>query len=244
MAQVTFFDLELLNKKQVVWSPNTCKTRYALNVKNIPYETQWVNFGNIQTVIPEITKLDKRPVVPVIIDKSNGSAVLDDSYRIALHLEEKYPDSPSLFHGGIGVHDFFQNYADHHIILPIFKLVLLDICKLSGPPDLQEWFRKDRESKFGITLEEFAGDTDANVSDLKTALYPIVKLLEKSDYITGSQVGWADVVLASQFVFLEALKPELFEAAVLDAFGKDDKTLISWWIRMEKYRKGCPSPNL
>lgn len=133
------------------------------------------------------SKLDKRPVVPVIIDKSNGSAVLDDSYRIALHLEEKYPDSPSLFHGGIGVHDFFQNYADHHIILPIFKLVLLDICKLSGPPDLQEWFRKDRESKFGITLEEFAGDTDANVSDLKTALYPIVKLLEKSDYITGSQ---------------------------------------------------------
>lgn len=75
---VVFYDLELLKKPGLAWSPNTCKTRYALNLKvygifqkmsnytvlnniayiqNVPYETKWVNFDDIKTVIPAITQV-------------------------------------------------------------------------------------------------------------------------------------------------------------------------------------------
>lgn len=36
MAKVRFYDLEL-DVPELVWSPNTCKTRYALNVKACVY---------------------------------------------------------------------------------------------------------------------------------------------------------------------------------------------------------------
>lgn len=199
----------------------------------------------------------------MIVDKKNNNTAVDDSYKIALYLEEKYPNSPSLFHGGVGVHKFFQNYADHNVLPPIFKLLVVDLCKLSGPVELQDWFRKDRESRFKVTLEEFSGDAETNIALLNKGLYPIVKMLDKFSYMTGDQgihiylslmtrkfgtqfyiVGWADIVLASYFTFLEALKPELFETAVLNAFGNQDKRLASWWYRMEKYRKGISSANL
>jgi hypothetical protein len=52
------------------------------------------------------------------------------------------------------------------------------------------------------------------------------------------KVGWADVALASHFMLLAALKPEMFEKVVLNAF--DDSAIKDWWNRMEKYRGDAP----
>ncbi|KAI8990754.1 hypothetical protein BDF20DRAFT_840676 [Mycotypha africana] len=235
MAQVRFFDLELLKKPGVIWSPNTCKTRYALNLKQIPYETKWVNFDSIKTVIPEVTKSDKRPLVPVIVDLTNGDKVVEDSWEIALYLEKNYSHKAgsSLFNGNPGVHRFFQNYCDHNVIVPIFRMVVLEIHANVGPEELQNWFRQDRESKFGQTLEEFAGSEENNIKALKTALVPINKLLAQFSYITGETAGWADVVLASHFQFFNAIRPDLFETAVLNAFDAAENHINTWWNRMQ-----------
>jgi hypothetical protein len=149
----------------------------------------------------------------VIVDKKND-VVVDDSYSIALYLEEKYPNSPSLFHGGVGVHKFFQNYADHNIVVPIFKLVVVDVCKLCGPAELQDWFRKDRESKFRMTLEDFAGDVDTNIASLKKALHPIVKMLDEFNYMTGDRGKYSElnyiIILVLKSITLQLVGPTLY----------------------------------
>jgi hypothetical protein len=33
MSRITYYDLELEDLGKVYWSPNTCKTRFALNLK-------------------------------------------------------------------------------------------------------------------------------------------------------------------------------------------------------------------
>lgn len=112
---------------------------------------------------------------------------MDESWDIALYLEEQYPDSPSLFNGQIGAHKFFQIYCDHNVMSPLFKLIITDICKLSGPPELQQWFRQDREARFKKTLEEFSGDENTNIKALKQGLLPINRLLKMYPYITGDK---------------------------------------------------------
>ncbi|KAK4514546.1 uncharacterized protein ATC70_002144 [Mucor velutinosus] len=234
---VVFYDLELLKKPGLVWSPNTCKTRYALNLKNIPYETKWVNFDDIKTVIPAITQSDKRPAVPIIVH--NGKSVVD-SWHIAHYLEEQFPNKPSLFHGNVATHKFFQTYSEKHINTPIFRLVLLDIHQSVGDQALQDWFRQDRESWMkGNTLEQFAGDANENITKIKTGIAIISAHLKEFPFVTGEQPGWADVALLSHLTFLAALKPEIFKDHVLN-----DQNLRAYWNRTEYIRNGVASPNL
>ncbi|CAO0797541.1 unnamed protein product [Mucor circinelloides] len=234
---VVFYDLELLKKPGLVWSPNTCKTRYALNLKNVPYETKWVNFDDIKTVIPAITKSDKRPTVPIIVH--NGKPVVD-SWHIAHYLEEQFPNNPSLFHGNVATHKFFQHYSDKHINSAIYRLVLLEIQRSTGDQELQDWFRKDREAGMrGKTLEQFAGDANENIAKLKTGIALVSAHLREFLFVTGERPGWADVALLSHLTFLVALKPEIFEEHVLC-----DENIRAWWNRTEYIRNGVASPNL
>ncbi|KAI9487338.1 MAG: hypothetical protein EXX96DRAFT_497882 [Benjaminiella poitrasii] len=244
MTNIIFYDLELLQKPKIFWSPNACKTRFALNLKNIPYETKWIDFGRIKEVIPPITKLDKRPTLPVIVDVKHDNQPVEDSWNIAVHLEKEYPNNPSLFHGNEGLHKFFQIYSEYNVLPYVFRLVVLYVCKNTGPPELQKWFRDDREKRFGMTLEKFVGEDKDNITALKKGLIPVDKVLQDKPYVTGDKAGYADIILASHLTFLFALRPELFEEAVLSAFGPSDNPIRSWWARMEKYRNGVPSSRL
>ncbi|CEP19721.1 hypothetical protein [Parasitella parasitica] len=235
--KLVFYDLELLNKPGLVWSPNTCKTRYALNLKHIPYETRWVNFGDIQTVIPAITKRSERPTVPIIVH--NDKPVVD-SWDIAVYLEEQFPNNPSLFHGNVALHNFFLQYSNKYINGSIYRIVLLDVHASTGDEKLQGWFRKDRESSMrGKSLEQFAGDVNDNVTKLKTGIALVSSHLKDHPYVTGDRPGWADVVLLSHLTFLVAFKPEIFETAVLS-----DERIRAWWDRTEHIRTGVALPNL
>lgn len=135
----------------------------------------------------DYSKSKKRPLVPVIEHKKNNDKVVEDSWDIALYLEEQYPNNPSLFNGQIGIHKFFQIYCEHNVMAPLFKLIIKDICKLTGPAELQQWFRQDREARFKMTLEEFSGDEKKNIKALKQGLLPINRLLKTYPYITGDK---------------------------------------------------------
>ncbi|GAA5814529.1 hypothetical protein MFLAVUS_008026 [Mucor flavus] len=232
MAQIRFYDLEI-NQPGLIWSPNTCKTRFALN--NIPYETKWVNFRNLHTIIPSITKSGKRPTVPIIEDLAHDNKPVQDSWDIAVYLEEAYPDTPSLFHGNIGLHKFFYDYANSKILPFLFKLVVSRIADNCGPPQLVKWFRANREKHFGQTLERFSGELSDNITALKNALTPVHNVLKQHLFITGDKVGFADVTLASYFAMVHAIEPDKFEL-VLNIYNDD--IFRNWWNRTEQYRTG------
>ncbi|KAG0746832.1 hypothetical protein G6F57_002354 [Rhizopus arrhizus] len=232
MAEITYFDLEIDAIKKNVCSPNTAKTRFALNLKDIPYNTEWVTFGTLQDTVKSYTKTDKWQTVPTIVDKRNDK-VVQDSWEIIKYLEEVYPDHPSVFNGNQGVHKFFHDYCDQNVMVPVFKMCLISLCNSCG--EFKDYFRTDREITFKMTLEELAGQPEDHVPALKEGLLPIHQLLQAYPYITGDQAGWADIVLASHLNFMYRFRPDLFESSVLGLF--DDDVLANWWKRTEHFRK-------
>lgn len=110
---------------------------------------------------------------------------IQDSWKIAVYLEENFPDTPSLFHGNMGVHKFFYDYISTNVLIPLFKLVVLNIAKNAGTPEVIAWFRENREKKFGRSLETFAGNPDENLATVKQVLAPIHNVLKEHTFVTG-----------------------------------------------------------
>ncbi|KAI9258969.1 hypothetical protein BDA99DRAFT_514645 [Phascolomyces articulosus] len=246
MAQephVIFYDLILPNEPGVVWSPNTCKTRFTLNYKGIPYKTVWLTFFEVHSEIPKLTKSGRKPSVPVIVDKLNGDKVVQDSWEIAKYLDEAYPDTPRLFNNDFGTQLFFYNYATKHIVFQVFKLVLPNL--LHGCGDMKEWFITSREAIFGTSLENVRGNPEEQAKILAENLEPIGTVLKEYPYVNGHQASWSDIMLAAYLHLLFSFRPDLFNTLVLN-HQKNGKQLNDWWKRMEKLyiKMNLPSESL
>ena len=70
--------------------------------------------------------------MPIIVDLAHDNKVIQDSWDIALYLEEAYPDTPSLFHENQGVHKFFYDYSSTQVVVPLFKLCVLHVANNCG----------------------------------------------------------------------------------------------------------------
>ncbi|PPQ77824.1 hypothetical protein CVT25_015317 [Psilocybe cyanescens] len=119
---ITFYDIPS-NTPECAWSPNTWKIRYALNYRNIPYKTEWIEYPDIEAhcikfgIKPTGKLKSKRPTtissgvestvtvekdyysLPAIYDPHTNT-YLANSLPIAEYLEATYPpsaSSPSLF---------------------------------------------------------------------------------------------------------------------------------------------------
>ncbi|KAL1931537.1 hypothetical protein VTP01DRAFT_9680 [Rhizomucor pusillus] len=238
MKPIIFYDLKLEGLGDRYWSPNPNKTRFALNIKGLPYETVYLDFFAVHSEIPKITKSDRKPTVPVIVDPNTG-AVVQDSWEIALYLDKQYPDAPrSLFHGesNIGVHQLVYESMQMPIISGVFRKCVLDIMRnLSG--DLAKWFRQSRENMLGCSLEEFASDADVQLEKSACAtLQSVHKVLERNAYVTGSQVGYADALIAAWIYFLYVFHPDTFNAKILG----QSQAFDDWWKRMGKFIQDKP----
>lgn len=101
-------------------APNPWKTRYALNLKKVPYRTEWVEIDQIEAVRKNLgvpanrTHPDGSPyyTLPVLHDHATGKLV-GDSFEIALYLDASYPTDPPLFHTGtVGLTAAFNAQVD------------------------------------------------------------------------------------------------------------------------------------
>src|SRR6476619_2803326 len=136
------------------FSPFCWRSKMALAHKGLAVETVPWRFTEKDT-LPR----PNRGRVPVIIDDDQ---VVHDSTAIADYLEERYPDRPSLFGGtgGRALTRFVQNWTDTVVLNNLIRLVLVDIHGHLDPAD-QEYFRQDREKRFGATLEDVVKDREA-----------------------------------------------------------------------------------
>src|SRR5262245_42075741 len=88
-------------------SPFSWRIRYAIAHKGVEVEFRPTRFADVET----IRRLSGQHRVPVVVD---GDRVVHDSWSIALWLEERYPDHPSLFGGteGRGVTRVVNHWSD------------------------------------------------------------------------------------------------------------------------------------
>ncbi|KAH8835008.1 hypothetical protein DL96DRAFT_1808931 [Flagelloscypha sp. PMI_526] len=113
---VIMYDMEAPGIEGKAWSPNTIKTKYCLNLKDIEFVTVWVKPLRVRSLVK---KLGAKPIgklpngsdwytVPVIQDTTTG-AIVSESFDIACYLDEKFPDK-----GPILVHDVEADRLLYH----------------------------------------------------------------------------------------------------------------------------------
>jgi glutathione S-transferase len=180
------------------FSPFCWRTRMALAHKGLEVETVPWRFSE-KDRLPQPN--DGR--VPVIVD---GDTVVHDSSAIADYLDERYPDRPSLFHGGAtkGLTKFVQNWTETVLQAGLVRLVVLDIWQHIGPAD-QAYFRQSREARFGATLEEVVKDREARLPVFRASLDPLRRTLERQDFVCGSAPAYADYVVFGAFQWARAI---------------------------------------
>ncbi|MBD9371718.1 glutathione S-transferase family protein [Rhizobium sp. ARZ01] len=170
------------------FSPHVWKSVMSLAHKGLEYETVPVCFTEIPTI-----EGGNAATVPLLRD---GERVVQDSFDIALYLEEAYPDRPSLFggEGGKAMARFIEAWSQSTLHMAITRIAILDIHNLLGPAD-REYFRRSREARLGASLEEIAAAGMAEIEGFAKKLQPLRSMLKKQPFIGGKGPLFADYIV-------------------------------------------------
>jgi len=245
-AMITLYDIPSTNPGNA-WSPNLFKARMALLFKELPFKTEWVEYPDIGPRMKELgaeatAKWEDgspRWTLPVIKDNATGKVVAD-SWKIAMYLDDTYPDKPTLFPFGVRAPvDFFQAYFFDTTILPGLSIFLSESCfKLNAPSE--KFFRRTREADFKLKMEEFAPPgpkRDAIWTTVKAGFDTFAaKYASNGDgalpYFYGDKISYADLVVASFLLWIKI---------VLGSGNPEWKKMEGWndgrWVKLIELTK-------
>jgi glutathione S-transferase len=209
------------------WSPNTLKTKYAIAHKGLnksDYELKWVSYPDVRDLlkskgVPAFeggTKLQEY-TLPAI---DHDDKTIMDSLKIALYLDEQFPDTPKLLPDGIlPLYRFFQTYTSKHVSGPVFPLLLprvIDFLDDRG----SEYFKRTREATFGPISESINQDkakVDACWKDATDGLKMLNQMLDDNPggpFILGKQRSYPDLHILSILEWWKQSGEEFYERAV------------------------------
>jgi glutathione S-transferase len=205
---------ELGGKNGRRYSLFSWRTRMALRHKQLDFESAPVCMSDKSTIAFSGGK-----TVPVIKD---SETVVRDSWKIAEHLEDRYPDAPSLFGGDIGrgVTHAFNVWVDRALVLPMLALIVADVHERVEPAD-EHYFRESMEKILKMTLEEARRGRAEAMSRLTRTLEPMQALLKRQPWIAGAQPAYADYILFSIFQWARVMSPHpVIENPLLEWFER------------------------
>ncbi len=207
---------ELAGRDEAVrFSPYCWRTRMALAHKGVEARDVPWHFGEQR--LP-----DGLTTVPVLVD---GDDTIGDSTAIALHLEEKYHNGPSLFggDGGEAYTRFMVAWADTCLqpaLLPILALPVLAQVK----PEAAPYFRQSREARLGTSLEHAAEDQESHLQNARQILAPVRSVVKTQDFLGGDEPSYVDYVVFGAFQWARCVGgPEIVTA---------DDPMFDWRERM------------
>lgn len=174
------------------FSPYSWRARMALAHKGLPVKTIPWRFTEKDAIAPS-----GQGRVPVLVD---GSRWIADSWTIANHLEDTYPDQPSLFGGPTGraLSRFYNNWADTVLLPGLARLAILDVFNHLHDKD-KDYFRRTREERFGKSLESVVADRDQQAVAFRQSLTPLRQTLQAQPFLGGEQPLYADYIVFGCF---------------------------------------------
>jgi len=195
------------------FSPHCWKARMALAHKGL-------EFTAVPTRYLEIAGVERgvSPTLPVLRD---GDRVVADSFRIALYLEEAYPERPTLFagEGGKAMARFIEGWSQTQLHTVIVAAALLDIHEMLGAED-QAYFRSSREKRYGRKLEQVPVGREERLAEFRSRLEPLRSVLKQQPFIGGDGPLFADHIVFSAFQWARIASPFKFVA--------DDDPVAEW----------------
>ena len=191
---------ELGGRSDRRYSVFSWRTRMALAHKALDFEARPVCMSDKAAIAFSGGK-----TVPVMRD---GESVVRDSWKIAEHLESRYPDKP-LFGGDIarGVTHAFNTWVDRALVGAMLEVLAPDIHERVDPAD-GEHFRAMAERVTRKTLDELRAGRDQALQRLGRGLEPMQAHLKRQAYICGENPAYADYVLFSIFQWARIMSPQ------------------------------------
>jgi glutathione S-transferase len=202
-------------------SSNAWKTRLTLNLKKIPYRTEWVKFLDIESTLKErgFTPATKsgRYTIPTIVDptSSGQSKLIMDSLEIAKHLDKAYPDTKSVFPPGTerAQEEWWTSFE------VIRQRDFMPLCAPRVPenldPESSEFFKKEMQKRFNKPLSEVAPTGKAREEKWESVRQQYTLYGEMIDqegnggpYAGGESPIFKDTVMIAILVWFRELLPE------------------------------------
>jgi glutathione S-transferase len=184
---VTFYDL--VDKDGRRYSPYGWRVRMALAHKNLEAKVELTWHSDKKKL-----EFSGQHLVPVLHD---GDRVVSDSWNIACHLDEAYPDRPTLMDGmqGRAFARFLNIWTDTIIGRPLVRSLYLDILKSMHPNADSREFRQRREDRNGATLEVLHANRAKDFDELNRAMLPLNELLRQQPFIAGVEPAYVDYIV-------------------------------------------------
>ena len=208
-----------------LWSSNPWKARMCLKLKGIDFESVPLTYPEIHAILPDILQKETGCTVPVLVD---GENVIQDSFKIAKYLEEKYSGA-SIFQGNLALHEFIYNWIAE-IKEPLFKLVILDIAnKLDD--ESKEYYIKKNTALYGNLRTVALNDREINVKNIQKNLNLLLNNLKENTFLSGETIGWTDITLSSFLYMIKLANESVFNEVIEST---DQELFKGWWNNMSK----------
>jgi glutathione S-transferase len=226
---LTLFELRARDGQR--YSQFSWRTIMALAHKGLKAEHKPVRVSDKAAIA--FSSQDK---LPILVDAGD---VIPDSWRIAEHLESRYPQAPSLFGGdtGHGLARFINAWVDRTLIGRLVPLIAADAVPMLDEADALH-LRSQFERFFGKPLEELAASRDKDVVAFRKLLDPARAVMRAQPFLSGANPAYADYILFSLFQWarivsaFEVLEPKDALAAwrerMLDLFDGLARTQTSF----------------
>ena len=207
---------------QFLSSPFCAKVRKILDFKGIDYEVVEVDYLERKELLIASNQL----MVPALT--LDGGETLVDSPRIALRLEELYPEPTLLPPGWSGIHRVLADYVDNQLEDILFKAAIPDEVEFwrSRGRDREALWRLVRDRKYGSGfVDRMIAEHREHAARAREALLPFEEALSDRAFLLG-RIGLADFALYGQlyyFAFRGEVKIPQDLKRVREYFGRMDR---------------------
>jgi glutathione S-transferase len=183
---VILFDLATRSDSRP--SPFCWRAKLALTHKQLPFESRATLYSEIPTLGDGSFK-----TLPVIND---GGVWSGGSLNIAVDLESRYPDAPTLFPNDSQrwFVEFVESWVDLTLHLQIFPVVAMKIWE-QLPSSEQDYFRRTREQRLGMSLEEAHRLSVTKLPAIRASLDPMRRILARRPCLAGESPAYADYIV-------------------------------------------------
>lgn len=207
---------ELATAEDARLSPYCWRARLALAHKGLGFETMAVGFSEIAGIAQGQFK-----TVPVLHD---GTQWIGGSFAIAEHAEAAAPQAPSLFPGDAERRHarFVDDWVTTQLQPQMFRMVVHDVWSRLRPAD-QDYFRRTREQRLGMSLEAAHGQRDARLAPFRASLEPARLALQRGPFLAGNGPAYVDYILFGALQWARVASPYAMLAT--------DDPLCAWFER-------------
>ena len=207
---------------QFISSPFCAKVRKILDFKGVDYEVIEVDYLERK----ELLTASGQIMVPALTLDSGETIV--DSARIAMRLEELYPDPTILPPGWSGMHRVIADYIDTSLEDALFRAAISDEAEFwrRRGGEREALWRLIRERKYGSGfVDRMIAERSVHLASAHEALKPFDDALAERAFLFG-RIGLADFALYGQlyyFAFTGQVKIPGELKNVLSFFGRMDR---------------------